>query len=212
MIYKKPLIIIVILYGILIPLTLSAIINPSPNETDITPLLPGNSNLDLTILFLLIIPLSAILGSLLGYFLAPLFLHIHKKTVGRSFSYGIQERSSPKEFKRFFYTTAGLERFIQHQAFIGAQPYIWYVIFLQDPFFLPVRRIYIEFMKIIHLFLQLHGEIPVSHECPVTGKSRDHPAGQTGTHDRIIVSGILIQPPESFPECMFRVVEPVQWR
>ena len=53
--YKKSLIIIAILYGILIPLTLLTILNPSSDETDITPLLPGKSNFDLPILFLLII-------------------------------------------------------------------------------------------------------------------------------------------------------------
>lgn len=100
--YKKPLIIIAILYAILIPFVLSSIITTSSSESDMTALLPGGVNLDLALMFMVIIPLGAIIGSVLGYFLAPLFLLVHKKTLGRSLSYSIQERTPAEKFKHLF--------------------------------------------------------------------------------------------------------------
>jgi len=100
--YKKPFIIIGILYGILIPFTLYSILNPDPNEGDITLLIPGGTSSDISLLFLVIIPLGAIIGSFLGNFLAPLFLLVHKKVLGRRFNYSIEERSSPDKFKGIF--------------------------------------------------------------------------------------------------------------
>jgi hypothetical protein len=78
------------------------LLNPTPNENDLTPFIPGTLTSDLFVQFLVLIPLGAIIGSLLGYLFAPLFLMVHKKTVGRTLTYGIQERPLPTKFTKFF--------------------------------------------------------------------------------------------------------------
>jgi len=49
-------------------------------------------------LIILIYPLSAIIGVLLGYVLVPLFLIVYKKLIGRKLLYGIQDRPDPEKF------------------------------------------------------------------------------------------------------------------
>ncbi|MEE9378235.1 MAG: hypothetical protein V3V33_09380 [Candidatus Lokiarchaeia archaeon] len=49
-------------------------------------------------LVILIYPFSAIIGALIGYVLAPLFLFVYKKLIGRKLLYGIQDRPNPEKF------------------------------------------------------------------------------------------------------------------
>ena len=100
--YKKEIFFICILYGFFTFIIGLNLLYPNPDEGDITPLLPGTTTSDLSLQFLVLVPLGAIIGSLLGYLFAPLFLLVHKKTVGRSLRYGIQERPSPTKFNKFF--------------------------------------------------------------------------------------------------------------
>ena len=100
--YKKALIFISIIYGFFILMIALNFLFPSTHEGDITPLIPGTATIDLTILFLILIPLGAVIGSLLGCLISPLFLVAHKKIVGRSLSYSIQERPSPTKFKKLY--------------------------------------------------------------------------------------------------------------
>jgi len=99
--YKKPLIFIFITYAFFASIIVLTIFNPSPNEKDMTPFIPGTLTIEFFIQFLVIIPLGAIIGSFLGCLFAPIFLMVHKKTVGRKFSYSIQERPSSEKFKHF---------------------------------------------------------------------------------------------------------------
>ncbi len=56
-----------------------------------------------TILIFLLIPIFSIVAYFLGgYLLTPFLIYLHKKTVGRSFIYGITERTRPNEFKGAF--------------------------------------------------------------------------------------------------------------
>ncbi|MHA1293137.1 MAG: hypothetical protein ACTSQJ_10750 [Promethearchaeota archaeon] len=50
------------------------------------------------VLFVLLIPVMAIIGVLLGYILAPLFLLVYKKFFGRNMLFGIQDRPNPEKF------------------------------------------------------------------------------------------------------------------
>ncbi len=48
----------------------------------------------------LFIPVGSIIGGLLiGYLLGPLFLFVHKKTIGIKMEYGLQEKRKPAKFK-----------------------------------------------------------------------------------------------------------------
>jgi hypothetical protein len=56
-----------------------------------------------TILIFLLIPILSIPAYFLGgYLFAPLLIILHKRLLGRSFIYGIEERNRPSEFKRAF--------------------------------------------------------------------------------------------------------------
>ncbi len=100
--YKIGIILICILYFFFVVMIALSLLNPNPNEGDLTPLIPGGTTSDLSIQFLVIVPLGAIVGSFLGYVLAPLFLIVHKKTIGRKLSFGIQDRPIPPKFKSYF--------------------------------------------------------------------------------------------------------------
>ena len=57
---------------------------------------------DMVIIFSLIPILSIVAYFLGGYLFTPLLIFLHKKTVGRSFIYGIEECEQPKSFKGGF--------------------------------------------------------------------------------------------------------------
>jgi hypothetical protein len=54
-----------------------------------------------TLILLVITPISALVGGLIGgYFLAPVFLFIHRSLLGSKMLYGIQNRPQPQTFKK----------------------------------------------------------------------------------------------------------------
>ncbi len=57
---------------------------------------------DSLILNILTVFSAIIFGYLFGYILGPLFIFIHKKTVGRKMVYGIEEKPLTKKFKGYF--------------------------------------------------------------------------------------------------------------
>ena len=65
-----------------------------------TPLIPvTNMAIEMIIILLVIIPISAILGSFGGYISAPIILFFHKKILGRKYDYSIQEKPISNEFQ-----------------------------------------------------------------------------------------------------------------
>lgn len=69
---------------------------------DITIILSG----DKIAFIVLLLPISGIIGILMGYLLAPLFLLVYKKIIGRKLLFGLQDRPNPDKFigtfKAFF--------------------------------------------------------------------------------------------------------------
>ena len=67
-----------------------------------SPLIPSNdSNVEVTLILLVFAPISALVGGLIGgYFLAPVFLFIHKNILGSKMLYGFQNRPQPQTFKK----------------------------------------------------------------------------------------------------------------
>jgi len=97
--YKKPFILVGFYYGFEIFFN----IFNAPNQPGVIPFMPGDAATQSWLMTLIIYPASAIIGSLLiGYILIPLFLLVHTKILGRSYQYGIQEKNSPKKFKKTF--------------------------------------------------------------------------------------------------------------
>ena len=55
----------------------------------------------MALILLVFAPISALIGGLVGgYLLAPSFLFIHKKILGKKLLYGIQDRPQPKTFRK----------------------------------------------------------------------------------------------------------------
>lgn len=99
--YKKPLRNFII-YAVLI-VVMFLLISPTIANQNISLLLPGEGVIEVTIMMLVFYPLSAIIGGVLfGYVLGPLFLVIHKKTIGLNMSYGIQENLESEKFRGGF--------------------------------------------------------------------------------------------------------------
>ena len=65
-------------------------------------LLSTSMPVDSLILNLLTVFSAIIFGYLFGYILGPLFIFIHKKTIGRKMVYGIEEKPLTKKFKGYF--------------------------------------------------------------------------------------------------------------
>ena len=65
-------------------------------------LLSTSMPVDSLILNLLTAFSAIIFGYLFGYILGPLFIFIHKKTIGRKMVYGIEEKPLTKKFKGYF--------------------------------------------------------------------------------------------------------------
>jgi len=65
-------------------------------------LLSTSMPVDSLILNLLTVFSAIIFGYLFGYILGPLFIFIHKKTIGRKMVYGIEEKPVTKKFKGYF--------------------------------------------------------------------------------------------------------------
>ncbi len=96
--YKKAILIFLpgILMGLILGISLA-------NETiSYTRLLPKNMGLQLSFIFWMSTIAAIIGGVIVGLFLAPLFLFVHKKVIGAKMVYGIQERPEPEGFKETF--------------------------------------------------------------------------------------------------------------
>lgn len=65
-------------------------------------LLSTSMSVDSLIINLLTVFSAIIFGYFFGYILGPLFIFIHKKTVGRNMVYGIEEKPLTKKFKGYF--------------------------------------------------------------------------------------------------------------
>lgn len=76
--------------------------NRGPWIRGFTPLIPSNEiHVEVTLILLVFAPISALIGGLIGgYFVAPTFLFIHKKILGKKLLYGIQDRPHPKTFRK----------------------------------------------------------------------------------------------------------------
>ncbi len=106
----RNLILIYIIY-IIFWLILTAILNNIFTEKapiDLTRFIPINDLLtELALIFIFILPLSALLGLFIGgYLITPIILVLHKKIIGSKMFYGIQKKSgiaSQKIFNRGFF-------------------------------------------------------------------------------------------------------------
>ncbi len=76
---------------------------PKEFQYEISLWIPGNTLIvELMVVFILYIPVMGFAGYLLGgYILAPIFLFIHKKIIGKKLRYGIQEKPTPTKVKFF---------------------------------------------------------------------------------------------------------------
>ncbi len=96
--YKKSLYLIGGLSALIIIIFL--FLEPIRGDQDISQFIPGKGFIETILLLLFIWPIGAIIGGFLfGYILSPLFLFIHKKTIGFSMDYGIQENLKSQKFK-----------------------------------------------------------------------------------------------------------------
>ena len=87
--YKKSLILVAIYYIIGFTIWIAF----PPTSTPYTPLIViDDAAIEILLLFLVIIPLSSIIGSyVIGYFLVPVFLFFHVKIYGKKLEYGFQK-------------------------------------------------------------------------------------------------------------------------
>jgi hypothetical protein len=101
--YRNALILFLIYVIIFIFLSV-AYYNPESADPGITTLIPiGGTSAQLVILFLILYPGVAIIGSIIaGYLFTPLFLLVYKSIVGRKMIYGIQETSEITDLKKHF--------------------------------------------------------------------------------------------------------------
>ena len=102
--YSKPIIIYIFycIFIIILSILLSRYI-PGFNLTYFLPI--SDIGIEIGLIFIVILPLSSILGVLVGgYILAPIFLFIHKRIFGSKVEYGIYN----KEFEGFKFFSEGL--------------------------------------------------------------------------------------------------------
>lgn len=102
--YSKP-ILYFIFYCIFI-IILSIVLSISIPHLNLTYFIPiRDIGIEVGLIFLLILPISSILGVLIGgYLFAPLFLYAHKKVFGKRVEYGIYE----KDFNKFKFFSEGI--------------------------------------------------------------------------------------------------------
>ncbi len=99
--YKKSLFLDGVLIALIIVIFL--FLEPIRGDQDFSQLIPGKGFIETTLLFIFIWPIGAIIGGVLfGYILSPLFLFIHKKTIGFTMDYGIQENLKSQKFKSMY--------------------------------------------------------------------------------------------------------------
>lgn len=106
----RNLIIIYVFYAIFW-IILSTVLNNQIAEIrniSLTRLIPiNNLSIELALIFILILPLSGLLGLFIGgYLLSPIIMVLHKKLIGSKMFYGVQKKSvlrSEKIFSRSFF-------------------------------------------------------------------------------------------------------------
>ncbi|MFW9828442.1 MAG: hypothetical protein ACFFEY_12700 [Candidatus Thorarchaeota archaeon] len=102
--YKSSLVIfaLYIVFWIIIFIILRGLFEP-PSRTNLTNLLPlDDIFLELGIIILIILPLSALSGLIIGgYLITPIILYLHKKTYGSKMHYGIQMHPRSEKLKPF---------------------------------------------------------------------------------------------------------------
>ena len=105
--YKKALIIVLVNYILLVSIffyftSSETYSNRGPWIRGFTLLIPSDDlYVEVALILLVFAPISALIGGLIGgYLVAPTFLFIHKKILGKKLLYGIQDRPQPKTFRK----------------------------------------------------------------------------------------------------------------
>jgi len=99
--YKKSLYLVGGLSALIIIIFL--FLEPIRGDQDFSQFIPGKGFIETILLLVFIWPIGAIIGGFLfGYILSPLFLFIHKKTIGLTMDYGIQENLKSQKFKSMY--------------------------------------------------------------------------------------------------------------
>jgi len=75
---------------------------PMLKTQDIVFYLPFFGATEIVLLLIVIFPIAALIGSLIGTFLAPLLTFLHKKIIGRNMDYGFEEIHKSEKFRRIF--------------------------------------------------------------------------------------------------------------
>lgn len=98
--YKIPLILVAIYYIIGLIMWIAF----PPTSTPYTPLIViDDAAIEILLLFLVIYPLSSILGTyIIGYLLVPVFLFFHVKIYGKKLEYGFVEKEKPVKYNKTF--------------------------------------------------------------------------------------------------------------
>ncbi len=101
--YKVPIILFIII-SILnaVIFIYRDIIIPTVISQDISPLVPFSGATEILLIFIVIWPIMASLGGVIGTFLSPVFIWLHKKTLGRNMIYGIEEVHKSEKYQRTF--------------------------------------------------------------------------------------------------------------
>ncbi len=94
--YMKPLGVFIIVIGFILGISLLA------NDTGFARFLPNQLGFQIGYIFWMS-AIAAIIGAVFtGYILGPLFLVVHKYTIGMRMTFGIQERPVPQKLKIYF--------------------------------------------------------------------------------------------------------------
>ncbi|MFX0039158.1 MAG: hypothetical protein ACFE9C_13990 [Candidatus Hodarchaeota archaeon] len=150
--YTKPIlffIIYLILFGILSGFYFYL------NTPSLTPLLPDiNKGGQLGIMFFIVYPLVTIAGAVVGgYSLAPLYLVLHKKIIGRKMTYGIQEKPSSTKFHKtlqgFFPTLIALNFALM----LGPLPLVYRSIISSMYWGAPGENVFAAILTLLMFFL-----------------------------------------------------------
>ena len=102
--YRNLLLLFVLycIFWIILVSVLGDVLQPQ-NRIALTPFLPLNNALvELAFIFSIILPVSSIIGVIIGgYFITPLVLFLHKKIYGSKMHYGIQNENPTRDAKIF---------------------------------------------------------------------------------------------------------------
>lgn len=77
-------------------------IEPRSRLQDISIVIPFIGNIEILFIFIVMFPIMALIGGLMGFIFAPAFLWLHKTVFGRNVTYGIEDVHKSKKYKRIF--------------------------------------------------------------------------------------------------------------